>query len=97
MVCFGVAPSLIIFGWAFESLGNIGWAASFIYVSCAALRLARFNVQLGTVDKRFFVRLSESSGGRSGTFVPWVASKYDIEVTPLFHTWQQCSQCLQVF
>jgi CDP-diacylglycerol--serine O-phosphatidyltransferase len=83
MVCFGVAPSLIIFSWAFESLGNIGWAASFIYVSCAALRLARFNVQLGTVDKRFFVGLASPVAAGLVTLVPWVASKYDIEVTPL--------------
>ena len=55
MVSFGMAPALIIFSWAFAPLGQVGWAASFIYMSCAALRLARFNVQLGTVNKRFFI------------------------------------------
>ena len=81
MVCFGVAPSLIIFSWGFGSLGNLGWAASFIYVSCAALRLARFNVQLGTVDKRFFVGLASPVAAGLVTFVPWVASKYELEIT----------------
>lgn len=83
MVSFGVAPALIMFSWAFGSLGNVGWAASFIYMSCAALRLARFNVQLGTVDKRFFVGLASPLAAGLVTFVPWVAFRYGIEVTPL--------------
>lgn len=83
MVSFGVAPALIMFSWAFGSLGNVGWAASFIYIACAALRLARFNVQLGTVDKRFFVGLASPLAAAMVTFVPWVAFKYDVEVTPV--------------
>ena len=83
MVSFGVAPALIMFSWAFDELGNVGWAASFIYMSCAALRLARFNVQLGTVDKRFFVGLASPLAAGLVTFIPWVAFKYDVEVTPL--------------
>lgn len=83
MVSFGVAPALIMFSWAFGSLGNVGWAASFIYMSCAALRLARFNVQLGTVDKRFFVGLASPLAAGLVTFVPWVAFRYGVEVTPL--------------
>jgi len=83
MVSFGVAPALIMFSWALDSLGNVGWAASFIYMSCAALRLARFNVQLGTVDKRFFVGLASPLAAGLVTFVPWVAFRYGVEVTPL--------------
>jgi CDP-diacylglycerol--serine O-phosphatidyltransferase len=83
MVSFGVAPALIMFSWAFEPLGQVGWAASFIYMSCAALRLARFNVQLGTVDKRFFVGLSSPVAAGFVTFGPWVAFKYDIAATPM--------------
>jgi len=83
MVSFGVAPGLIMFSWAFAPLGRVGWAASFIYVSCAALRLARFNVQLGTVDKRFFLGLQSPLAAGLVTFVPWVAYKYSVEVTPL--------------
>ncbi len=81
MVSFGVAPALIIFSWALSSLGEAGWAASFIYISCAALRLARFNVQLGTVDKRFFVGLQSPVAAGLVTFVPWVGYKYGIEIT----------------
>lgn len=83
MVSFGMAPALIMFSWAFEPLGRVGWAASFIYISCAALRLARFNVQLGTVDKRFFVGLSSPLAAGLVTFVPWVAFKYQVQVTPM--------------
>jgi CDP-diacylglycerol--serine O-phosphatidyltransferase len=79
MVSFGVAPALIVFSWVLSSLGNAGWAASFIFMSCAALRLARFNVQLGTVDKRFFVGLQSPVAAGLVTFVVWAAYKYEIE------------------
>jgi CDP-diacylglycerol--serine O-phosphatidyltransferase len=79
MVSFGVAPALIVFSFALSSLGNAGWAASFIYMSCAALRLARFNVQLGTVDKRFFVGLQSPVAAGLVTFSVWVAAKYNVE------------------
>jgi CDP-diacylglycerol--serine O-phosphatidyltransferase len=79
MVSFGVAPALIVFSFALSSLGNAGWAASFIYMSCAALRLARFNVQLGTVDKRFFVGLQSPVAAGLVTFSVWVAAKYDVD------------------
>lgn len=83
MVSFGMAPPLIMFSWAFEPLGRVGWAASFIYMSCAALRLARFNVQLGTVDRRFFLGLQSPLAAGLVSFVPWVGHKYGVEVTPL--------------
>lgn len=79
MVSFGVAPALIVFSFALSSLGNAGWAASFIYMSCAALRLARFNVQLGIVDKRFFVGLQSPVAAGLVTFVVWVAAKYEVQ------------------
>ena len=83
MVSFGVAPALIMFSWAFAPLGRLGWAASFIYMSCAALRLARFNVQLGTVDRRFFVGLQSPMAAAVVAFLPWAGYKYGLEVTPL--------------
>lgn len=83
MVSFGVAPALIMFSWALSSLGEPGWAASFIYMSCAALRLARFNVQLGTADKRFFVGLQSPVAAGLVTFIPWVGFNYGVEITPL--------------
>ena len=58
MVSFGLAPSFVIFSWGLEPLGKFGWAAAFLFAACAALRLARFNPQVETVDKRFFVGLA---------------------------------------
>ena len=54
MVSFGAAPALIAYEWALRDLGRWGWIAAFVYCACAALRLARFNVNTGVVDKRFF-------------------------------------------
>ena len=54
MVSFGAAPALIAYVWALSTLGRWGWIAAFVYCACAALRLARFNVNTAVVDKRFF-------------------------------------------
>jgi CDP-diacylglycerol---serine O-phosphatidyltransferase len=54
MVSFGAAPALIMYEWALKGLGRAGWIAAFVYCACAALRLARFNTNIGVVDKRFF-------------------------------------------
>ena len=54
MVSFGAAPALIVYEWALKGLGKPGWIAAFVYCACAALRLARFNTNIGVVDKRFF-------------------------------------------
>lgn len=58
MVSFGVAPALVVFTWALAPLGKIGWIVAFIYTTAAALRLARFNVQISVVDKKYFVGLA---------------------------------------
>jgi CDP-diacylglycerol---serine O-phosphatidyltransferase len=55
VISFGVAPAILAFVWGLEPLGRLGWAAGFIFVTAAALRLARFNIQSGSTDKRFFV------------------------------------------
>ena len=54
MVSFGAAPALISYEWALKGIGRWGWVAAFVYCSCAALRLARFNVNTAVVDRRFF-------------------------------------------
>jgi CDP-diacylglycerol--serine O-phosphatidyltransferase len=54
MVSFGAAPALIVYEWALKGLGKLGWLAAFVYCAGAALRLARFNTNIGVVDKRFF-------------------------------------------
>ena len=58
LVSFGVAPALLVYLWSLSDLGRIGWLAAFIYLTCAALRLARFNTQVGVTDKRYFQGLS---------------------------------------
>lgn len=68
MVSFGLAPALIIYLWALKDLGGVspvagrlGWFIAFIYTACAALRLARFNVSIGSIDKRYFMGLPSPS------------------------------------
>lgn len=81
VISFGMAPSLLMFTWAFQPLGQLGWAASFMFVSCAALRLARYNVQLGTVNKRFFLGLQSPVAAGIVTGIPWVGFHYGLEIT----------------
>ncbi|HZT75476.1 MAG TPA: CDP-diacylglycerol--serine O-phosphatidyltransferase [Vicinamibacterales bacterium] len=54
IISFGVAPAVLSFAWGLQPLGRLGWAAGFVFVACAAMRLARFNIQHGG-DKRYFV------------------------------------------
>jgi CDP-diacylglycerol---serine O-phosphatidyltransferase len=78
-VAFGVAPGLVAYSWALTDLGKLGWAAAFIYVACAALRLARFNVQVETSDKRYFTGLpSPSAAGLVATMV-WLGAAKGID------------------
>jgi CDP-diacylglycerol--serine O-phosphatidyltransferase len=79
MLAFGVAPALICFSWSLSQLGNIGWTAAFVYVACAALRLARFNVQLGTTDKKYFVGLASPSAAGVVVFMVWTFHEYQLE------------------
>jgi CDP-diacylglycerol--serine O-phosphatidyltransferase len=57
IISFGMAPAILAFSWGLYPLGRWGWAAGFIYVTAAAMRLARFNIQSAKEDKRFFVGL----------------------------------------
>jgi len=57
LVAFGVAPGILVYQWALRPWGRWGWLAATLYVTCGALRLARFNVQVGTVEKRHFLGL----------------------------------------
>ncbi len=57
IVSFGVAPAVLTYQWALWPLGRVGWLVAFIFVVCAAMRLARFNIQTGRGDKRFFAGL----------------------------------------
>jgi CDP-diacylglycerol--serine O-phosphatidyltransferase len=55
MISFGLAPAILTYSWGLTPFGRWGWAAGFIFVTAAAMRLARFNIQAGSVDKRYFV------------------------------------------
>jgi len=54
VIAFCVAPGILVFSWALEPFGRLGWLAAFLFVVCGALRLARFNVQINTVESRYF-------------------------------------------
>jgi CDP-diacylglycerol--serine O-phosphatidyltransferase len=85
LISFGVAPGLVMYQWALVHLqsagvawGKAGWLAAFVYVACAALRLARFNTQIGKVDKRFFVGLPSPAAAAVMVGMVWVF--HDMEV-----------------
>lgn len=79
MVSFGVAPAVVSFSWMIFSLGKVGWAGAFIYASCGALRLARFNTQVGVADNRYFIGLA--SPAAAGLVAAMVWTGYDAEAT----------------
>jgi CDP-diacylglycerol---serine O-phosphatidyltransferase len=57
VISFGVAPAILAFTWGLQPLGRLGWAAGFLFVAAAAVRLARFNIQAATQDKKYFAGL----------------------------------------
>jgi len=73
MVAFGLAPSLVMYEGALSSLGKPGWLAAFVYTAAAALRLARFNSQLDTADKKYFIGLPSPSAAAILAGAVWVA------------------------
>ncbi|MCG9740333.1 CDP-diacylglycerol--serine O-phosphatidyltransferase [Shewanella insulae] len=79
MVSFGVAPALIAYNWALADLGKVGWLAAFIYCAGAALRLARFNTQVGVADKRYFQGLASPAAAAIIAGAIWTGTCYEIE------------------
>jgi len=79
MVSFGAAPALIAYEWALKGLGRWGWIAAFVYCACAALRLARFNVNTGVVDKRYFQGLPSPAAAALVTGFIWIMTEADIK------------------
>ena len=80
---FGVAPALLAFGWALGDMGKVGWMVAFIYVAGAALRLARFNTQVGTADKRYFIGLASPAAAGVVAGTVWAFSDYGIQGSKL--------------
>jgi CDP-diacylglycerol--serine O-phosphatidyltransferase len=78
MVSFGVAPAIVSYNWGLTGLGKIGWLAAFIYVAAAALRLARFNTQIGIADNRYFQGLASPAAAALVAGLIWVGVEYDI-------------------
>lgn len=99
LTSFGLAPALVMYTWSLQYLrefgdpwGKLGWCAAFLYAACAALRLARFNTQVGIADKRYFQGLaSPAAAGLCMAFV-WTMENFDIDgsavvfVTPVLAT-----------
>ena len=78
LISFGLAPALLAFNWSLSSLGEIstlagklGWLAAFFFMACAALRLARFNTQVGIADKRYFQGLASPAAAGTLVFTIW--------------------------
>lgn len=76
MVSFGVAPGLIVFSWGLGPLGRFGWALTFIYIAGAALRLARFNTQIDTADRRYFSGLASPAAAGLIVSMVWLAVEH---------------------
>ena len=79
VISFGVAPALVAFQWTLFSLGKLGWLAAFFYAAAAALRLARFNTQLGTADKRYFQGLPCPMAAAVTAAFIWFATDYGLD------------------
>jgi CDP-diacylglycerol--serine O-phosphatidyltransferase len=77
MVAFGAAPALIAYTWALQDLGTLGWIGAFIYCGGAGIRLARFNANIGAVDKSYFQGLPSPSGAAVLTGFVWTLTDFD--------------------
>ncbi|MEO0048310.1 MAG: CDP-diacylglycerol-serine O-phosphatidyltransferase [Pseudomonadota bacterium] len=87
MVSFGVAPALIAYEWVLKDLGKWGWLAAFVFCAGAALRLARFNTNIGVVDKRFFQGLPSPAAASLIAGFVWLAVDNKLQVQELALPW----------
>ena len=76
MVSFGLAPALVMFEWSLQGLGKPGWLAAFVFTAGAALRLARFNTQIGNASKRYFQGLASPAAAAVVVGMVWVMTEY---------------------
>lgn len=76
MVSFGLAPSVLVYAWSLSHLGKPGWLVSFLYTACTALRLARFNAQLGVANKRYFQGLPCPSAAAVLASLVWFGNNH---------------------
>ena len=87
MTSFGVAPALVMYEWVLSDLGRWGWAGAFVYCAGAALRLARFNSNIGVVDKRFFQGLPSPAAAALIAGFVWLAIDNKIPVRDSVMPW----------
>src|SRR5205807_10208651 len=87
MASFGVAPAIVMYEWALRGLGRWGWAAAFVYCAGAALRLARFNANLGVVDLRFFQGLPSPAAVALLAGFVWLAVDNKLEIQAGWLLW----------
>lgn len=80
MVSFGLAPAILLFQWALMDFGKLGWLIAFIYTVGAALRLARFNTQVATADKRYFQGLPSPAAAALLAGLIWMVESNQIEL-----------------
>ena len=81
LVSFGMGPAILLYQWALHPFGRVGWLVCFLYVTCAALRLARFNVQVNVVEKSFFQGLPVPMA--AGIVASSVLAFTDLKMDPL--------------
>lgn len=79
IVSFGVAPALLVYGWSLATLGKLGWLIAFIYTASVALRLAKFNIQIDLMDKRFFKGLACPAGAGIMASIIWFCQVLEID------------------
>ncbi|OQW94827.1 MAG: CDP-diacylglycerol--serine O-phosphatidyltransferase [Beggiatoa sp. IS2] len=78
VICFGLAPALVMYEWSLSTLGKLGWLAAFIYTTATALRLARFNTQVGKIDKAYFQGLASPAAAAVLAGFVWVGDDYQL-------------------
>lgn len=78
MVSFGLAPAVVLYSWALGSLGKVGLAAAFVFVACAAIRLARFNTHIGETDSHYFTGLASPPAATLVASGVWLGSSLEL-------------------
>jgi CDP-diacylglycerol--serine O-phosphatidyltransferase len=79
MIAFGISPALVMYSWALSGMGKPGWLAAFVYTAGTALRLARYNTQVGVEDKRYFQGLPSPSAAAIMAGAVWLGVDYNVK------------------
>ena len=85
LVSFGLAPALVMYTWTLSTLGKVGWLVAFIYTAATALRLARFNVQIGKIDKAYFQGLPSPAAAAVMAGLVWFCDETHIEPSSIVY------------